>query len=691
MSARRTVTTSLVALAVAGAPAAATAASVRLNVQAPYDIATKTFNLEGLEYQNLTPVFSRSFLVPYDTIEPLLANALEEVVGRTRHFYVKCWGLGVDELCPDTDITVKIHSSFKFTQKGQPVITAIGPAANNTFRVKLDAQAKITLDAAIHHETGIWYSGNETVDIFALIGAHASVDIKLWPTPSASNLKVELTHDGGNVGIDGLTGQIIGASVVVGAAVLGPVGAILGGILGSIGAAAAEDLIKAAINEAISDQLTATNSQLRELVQAQIDPVIAQAIDQRDKALNTKIPAIGLTVAQALAVGPASLDVRTKASGSDVRVVATTRFDPTPKGKSLGGFLRFPKTQCKFAKGGNKTVGYWTVPIAIDPINTDLAGKSCDSIVKGSSFARSVYLGENPNKLLNSGSAADTLPSWQGTGNISTSGVAVDKGNYYECPYTVGNLPAAAILDLSAVKGSDLATRLDAYAFRARYLFMSLVGPAQLLDAEGKPKNATALVFGGKGPKVLGDCPSSYSAGTGFQKNRLEALKDKFDLEKCPTCGLLDFFNEGEIYENPGRDVVLAGVPQQADIARQVAKIDAEITSKAALEGVQRVQNVLDSGMLSRSWALVDKARAAAQKLRGPALQGKRLELKQVNMKQLSIKQINVKQVGPTLTRKQSVKVIDQGKALKLDFTRISDAALPGADVEILVTGKAGK
>lgn len=681
MSARRTVTSTLVALAVAGAPAVATAASVRLNVQAPYDLASKTFDLERLEYQNLAPVFARSFLVPYDTLEPLLAGALEDVVGRTRHFYVKCWGLGVDELCPDTDITVKMHSSFKFTQKGQPVITSIGPAADNSFRIKLDAQARITLDAAIHHETGIWYSGNETVDIFVLLGAHASVDVKLWPTPSASNLKVELTRDGGNIGIDGLSGQIIGASTVVGAALLGPVGALLGGILGSIGAAAAEDLIKAAINEAITDQLTAANAQLRELVQAQIDPVIAQAVDYRNKALDTKIPAIGLTVAQALAVGPASLDVRSKASGNDVAVVATTRFDATPKGKSLGGLLRFPKTQCRFAKGGNKTAGYWTIPVAVDPINADLAGKSCASIVSGSTFARSAYLGENPNKLLKSGNAADDLPSWQATGTVSTAGVAVDKGNYYECAYTVGDLPAAAILDLGAVKGGELATRLDAHAFRARYLFMSLLGPAQLLDASGKPKDASALVFGGKGPKTLADCPTSYSAGSGFQKSRLESLKDAFDPEKCPMCGLLDFFNEGEIYANPGGDVVLARVPQASEVVKQLAKIDLDLAAAAPLAGLQRVQNVLDSGMLTRSWAAVDKARAAAAKLRGAAQLGKRVELRQVNVKPL----------GKAAVRKQSVKVLENGKALKLEFVRLGDAALPGADVEIVVTGKAGK
>lgn len=686
MSVRRHVASTLVAVSVAAAPAAATAASVRLNVQAPFDLASKTFDLENLEYQNLMPLFGRSFLVPYDTLEPLLRSALEDVVGRNLHFYVKCWGLGVDELCPDTDINVKLHSSFKFTQKGQPVITSIGPASDNNFRVKLDVQARLGLDAAIHHETGIWYSGSETVDIFVLVGAHASIDIKLWPTPSASNLKVELTRDGGNIGIEGLTGQIIGASVAVGAALLGPVGAALGGILGSIGAAAAEDAIKAAINDAISEQLSAANSQLRDVVQAQIDPVIAQAVDYRDQAMNTKIPGIGLTVSQALAVGPASLDVRSRASNNDVRVVATTRFDPTPQGKTLTGLLRFPKTQCRFAKGGNKTTGYFSIPVAVDPINADLAGKSCAALINGSSFARSAYLGESPEKLLGSGDPANALPSWQSTGNVSSAGNAVDKGNYYECPYTIGNLPAAAILDLGAVKGSDMATRLDAFAFRARFLFMSLIGPAQLLDADGKPKSATALVFGGKGPDTIADCPSSYSAGSGFMKDKLSQLKDLFDPEKCPTCGLLDVFNDGDIYMNPGKDVVLTGVAQRGQIERKVEQVNVDIAAKSAQEGLQRLQTTIDGGLLTRSWAAVDKARALRANVRGGQIQ-KRIDLN----KGLSVKQVNIKQVGAAPARKQSIQVFTDGKALQQDAARIPDAALPTTNIEIVVSGKSAR
>lgn len=689
---RRTVTTTLVALAVAGAPTVATAASVNLHVQAPFEVKTGEFDLEKLAYQNLAPVFNRSFLVPYDTLEPMLANALEDVVGRTRRFYITCTFLWIDDLCPDTEITVKLHSSFRFTQEGQPEITVIGPASNNTFRIKLDVQARLGLDAAIHHSTGIWYSSSETVDMYALIGGHASVDLKLWPIPSATNLKVELTHDDGNIKIEGLSGQIIGASIIIGAMLLGPVGLALGAILGAIGADAADDAIKEEINQAITEQLNAFNPQLRELMKGQIDPVIGAAVDYRNKVMNTQIPRLNMTLAQALAVSPASIDVRSSAINNEVRVVATTRLDPTSKGKSVSGKIRLPKTQCKYGPPiGNKTAGYSSHPIAVEPINADLIGKSCAWLINSNSIARTVYLGENPNKLLGYPTdPANTLPSWQGAGSVSSNGNVADKADYYECPYTIGDLPAAAIFDIGSVKASELGARLDLFAFRARYLLMALGGPTVLLGSQGGPGSATGLVFGGKGPETVDDCPSSYSAGTGFRANKLAELKDRFDPEKCPNCGLLDFFNVDDLYSQPGRDVVLDNVPQMADVAKRVEKINVEIAAKAAIEGVQRIQTVLDSGLLTRSWAAVDKARAAAG-ARLKSLEGKSLGLKQAKMQNLSVQRINVKDVGKAAARKQTVKVIDGGKVLKINAQRIGDAALPRKDVEIVVSGKAGK
>ncbi len=688
---RRTVTSTLVALAVAGAPTLATAASVRLGVQAPFEVKTGEFDLSNLAYQNLAPVFERSFLVPYDTLEPMLANALEDVVGRTLRFYIKCTFI-VDDLCPDTEITVKLHSAFRFTQEGQPQITMVGPASNNTFRIKLDVQARVGLDAAIHHETGIWYSGSETVDMYALIGGHASVDIKLWPIPSATNLKVELTHDGGNINIEGLSGQIIGASIIIGAALLGPVGMALGAILGAIGADAADDAIKEEINQTITEQLNAVNPQLRELVKGQIDPVIGAAVDYRSKVMNTRIPRLNMTLAQALAVSPASIDVRSSAVNNEVRVVATTRLDPTSQGKSVSGKIRLPKTQCVYGSPvGNKTLGYTSTPIGVEPANADLVGKSCASLVNGNSVGRSVYLGESPNKLLQYPfDPANTLPSWHGAGGVSSSGNVAVKADYYECPFTVGELPAATIFELGSVNASDLGTRLGRFAFRGRYLLMALGGPTVLLGSRGEPGSATGLVFGGKGPETVKDCPTSHSSGTGVQQGKLAELKDRFDPEKCPNCGLPDLFSTGDIYSQPGPDVVHDKVPQMADVAKRFEKINVDIAAKAVVEGVQRIQTVLDSGLLTRSWAAVDKARAAAG-ARLKSLEGKNLGLKQAKMQHLSVQQINVKDVGKAAARKQTVKVIDGGKVLKINAQRIGDAALPRKDVEIVVGGKAGK
>lgn len=666
MATTRKLLSACTALTLAAAPAAAGAASVRLHVQAPYDIQNKTFNLESLEYQNLMALFSRHFDVPYDTLEPLLDQMLEDAVGRHHEFYIKCTGLGIDELCPDTEVDVYLHSKFRFTKKNQPVITQLGPAKDNKFRVALDTQARISLDAAIHHETGIWYSGSETVDFWVLIGARASVDLTLWPIPKAENLKIELKKDGGDVDIDGLEEQIIVAGTVVGGIALGPLGAALGAILGAIGADAANDAIVDAIEDALADQINAANVQLREYVQGLIDPVIAQAVDYRQKALSTKIPKLDLTVAEALAISPASLDVRTFVKNNEVAVAATTRFDPTGKGKSIQGFIRFPKTKCNYMEGGNKTVGKFKIPTEVVPMNADLAGKSCASVINAATFARSTYLGESPNRVLHSGDPANTLPSWQSTGTVSTSGNVVDKADYYECAYSLNNLPNAAILELATVKDSALHERLDLGVFRGRYLFAAALSPMKLFDAEGKPLVPGALVFGGKGPKTVDDCPSYAGGGSGLRPNKEQQLKDKFDPEKCPTCGLLDVFNHLDLVSNPAEKVILESVPDKTSIAQKADQVQQQFASQGALAGLQRIQKVLDSGVVARTWAAVDKGRAKTGKL--------------------SPKGVTVKQLGGAVMRKRTVKVFDGTKALKVNSVRVKDSALPKAKVEVLVT-----
>lgn len=645
---------------------------MRVNVQVPYDIKTKTFDLEMLEYQNLAPVFWRPFDVPYDTLEPLLDQMLEDVVGRHREFYIKCTGLGIDELCPDTEVDVYLHSKLRFTKKNQPVLTQLGPAKDNKFRLAIDTQVRIDLDARIKHETGIWYSNSETVELWVKIGARASVDLTLWPTPKAENLKVELKKEGGDVVIHGLEEQIIAAGAIVGGVTLGPLGAALGAILGAIGADAANDAIIDVINDALTDQINAANVLVREHVQGLIDPAIAQAVDYRNQALNTKIPRLDMTIAQALALSPVSLDVRTSIKNDALALAATARIDPTGKGKSLSGFLRFPKSKCNYMEGGNKTVGYFQIPTEVVPMNTDLAGKPCASIVSASTFARSTYLGESPNRVLHTGDPADHLPSWQSTGTVSTSGNVVEKADYYECPYTLGNLPNAAILELATVKDSVLHERLDLGVFRARFLFAAALNPLKLFDARGKLLPGP-LVFGGKGPKTVDDCPSYAGRGSGLRPNKLEQLKDKFDPDTCPTCGLLDVFNHLDLISNPAEKVVLDSVIDKAGITKKYDQVQQQLASEGALQSVQRLQKVLDSGVIGRAWDAVDKARA--------------------KVGNLSPKGVTVKQVGTAAARKKSIKVFDGTKAVKMTSVRLKDSALPTAKVEVLVTKgkKAGK
>jgi hypothetical protein len=79
-----------------------------------------------------TPWFEREFRIPYETIEPLIRDEIRQTadifksdtVGRPTIF------------CPDVDWSVAVKSKFEFTQKGQPVITAL--AIHNRTALTLD-------------------------------------------------------------------------------------------------------------------------------------------------------------------------------------------------------------------------------------------------------------------------------------------------------------------------------------------------------------------------------------------------------------------------------------------------------------------------------------------------------------------------------------------------------------------------
>lgn len=575
----------LLGLAVASAalvaPDAASAAEVKLHVQAPYDLKSGAFNLRALEWQNLAPVFHDSFTIPHATIEQEVRALLADKVDRRLSFHITCWSI----LCPDTDVDIDVRTSFAFTDKQQPKISSVGPSSANTLKVTLDTQVRVGVTIDISTETGIWHSSDIDLDIFALIGGHAEATLTLWPTLDVKDVKVALSHDGGNIEISGLKGAAVDAGVKIGAALGGPLGALLGGVLADLGADEAEDKIKAELNKLITQGVKLADERVRGLVATRLTPELDKARALQQELLSTEIKGVGYSLSELMTLSPVKLDVRTRATDSAVHTVVTTRFDPSSKSKQLRGAIRFPKTRCVGATIKNKQIGVYSAAIDVVKHNEDLAGKSCASLINAGSVRRGGYLGESPEKLLKSGVAANSLESWTTVGGVSTQGVVVDKGGYYECPYVITGLPDAGIIDLGVAGGSELYTRMtDLQAFRARYLYATVKGVTLLLDADGKPQNPLALNFGGQNPTDVNQCPSTSSPGAGFTRPSGFDVPSRYDPEKCPMCGVIDVWNQiGAVTypaERVGEQLVQGDrVLQGAALKKLVNQVEQEATT----------------------------------------------------------------------------------------------------------------
>jgi hypothetical protein len=569
---------SLVPVALAGA--AARAATVKLHVQAPYDLAHQRFDLRQLETQNLAPLYHDAFSIPYPELQKKLAAELTKAVDQQLLFHIRCATI----FCPDTDVAITVRASFAFTKDTQPVITAEGPAIDNTLKVQLDTQAAVGLSIEIHSDTGIWKSTDVGLEIQALLGIHAGATLTLWPTLDADDVTVALTHDGGNIDVVGLEGEAVEAGVKVGAVLAAGPGAIIGGILGKLVSDAAEKKIKAVVNEVVTAEIAKAGPMLTTAARKQIDPQIAAARDLRAEVMTTPIPGVDQSLQELMELAGLSLDVRTVTNSGNVHTVVTTRFAPQPQGRQLRGTIRFPKTQCVSAVNKSSTLGAIELPFAVEAINEDLAGKPCAGLVSATALRRAAYLGEDPEKLLASGDPSNHLASWTAIGSVSATGKLTDQGSHYECAYTISDLPDSSILELGVAAGSELATRLDAQAFHARFLY-ARVGPGPvLLDAVGKPLDPLALRLGGVGPTDVGECPAEFGSKG---KTRPEGfdLPTRLDPQTCPMCGVLDVWSGLDARTRPG-DITL--VHRGARLEDVVGKAQAQADQQLVVRPLRR-------------------------------------------------------------------------------------------------------
>ena len=271
------------------------AATATLYLQAPFDVQTGKFDLDDLEEASATP-FSRSFSIPYATIEPLIRNQIKSVLDKKFSGTAVC-----DDLCPDVDYWVTFVADFAFTQKGQPVVQAFGNATENGVTVRFNAQAKIKLDVHVHAKT--WFdSADVDIPIEVLLGLRPTVSATLWPIINMVDSDIHLTLDGSNVTITGLNGEAVQLGIELGT-ILGftPLGlasggplawGFLGAIMGNEGAEIAETKINSLIERRLELEITKANDLIEAEVMKFIDPMIAQANAVKDQILHTPLSGV---------------------------------------------------------------------------------------------------------------------------------------------------------------------------------------------------------------------------------------------------------------------------------------------------------------------------------------------------------------------------------------------------------------
>lgn len=551
----------------------AEAATVRVFVLAP----NGTTSLNQVETNGATPpVFQREFTIPYPTLASALtsaANAKLATLGKSGT--EKCFiPTPAGDACPDITWAVNLSSNITFSNPSQPVLTAFGDPALNGINISVKPQMKIHVNISVKVES-------ETIsfplDVF--LNIDGSAKLNLWPEIKAPGVAcpggskpacVVLTFDHSNLPLSGISELLAATGATVGVLVgFTPLGLGIGGpgplsSLGALlGATAAADAAKAKItetvNNAIKAELPAIQASINKELSDRINVAIPQANKLKDQFLNTKLPGVNKSYQELSAALGLTLDVETTTPSGHVQVIVTPRFSGAAGAGKITGKLRLPKEQCVYVT--HPVLG--TLPMGLGQTNEDLAakvGSSCSSLFPASSIKVSGYLGANPQVV--AGGGANSLPTWKGIGNPGFTGNLSSVGGgqrsltqatgYYECGFEISALPLADIIEL--LFSNDVAGRLsDTYPGKGRYLEVSIPGQQIVLDANWKPvaTGAQNVPIGG-----AGQCGSG-SGGRGVTSGWWGQLKDKFDPEKCPQCGIkrvgtvLMITNPNAVLQNP--------------------------------------------------------------------------------------------------------------------------------------------
>lgn len=562
----------IVAFAICGDRAAATS-YVRVFVLAPSTSKPlDTVEIHGAD----KPYFVHSFAIPYATLQSLAQNEAQKALASHKlGDTVKCLSA-----CPDVTWKIELTPTITFVDKAAPVITAFGPAQANGVDIHLATKVHIVLNGSatiFATALGKDYIHNTPFTIDLLIQLEGATKLNLWPTiqpqivpcdqskvPVYICAKATLLQS--NVELRDLHGAIIAAGGVlgstVGAAITGDL--FSGLVLAIAGAGPAEKAANQAVQDLVSDavkDLLNIASQMATTVGSKYvgtESIKADAV--RQKLLDMQIPGVNKSLQELSSAFGLTFDVQTTTAGDSLNVIVTPRFNGTGSA-TVYGRMRIPKNACTYVTGKSATMDM-TIGTGLIEWNKDLAGKvgqSCAAIFSGGQARTNRYLGADPASAKAGGTP---LMSWAPGSDLGFTGVLSDHSHgggvpvaalstrfvarsrpgdkftpsgYYECSFTVSNLPPAGILEM-ALPASTFQQRLvDTYAEsnKARHLTANLAGQHLLLDKNWHVEN-DGLVIGGEG-KCLPPKTHLHSYGPSLEDQLKQALEG-FDPRQCANC-----------------------------------------------------------------------------------------------------------------------------------------------------------
>ena len=505
------------------------------------------------------PVFAQDFTIPYDKIQAAILTAIATELAKLQPQLAgvaKCPTV----ICPDVHWSLTLQPGFAFTKKGQPILKAFGDPQLNGAEVSVHTQADLSL--AIHIKADTTLSGG-TSDVLlkATVDLLGSAKINLWPDILSQKPVISIKVVSSNFGINSLHLD----EHALGLLLVGPIGPIFN-VFSSDVAKAAEDKINPLVRQA----LDAAAKKLEESANAQIGPLLSakvgQASDLKNQVMNGKLPVINKSFQDLSTAFGVSFDVQTVTTpAGGAVVIITPRFAANAGGGKVTGSVRFPKAECSYWQSS-----HGIVPVGLMTINDDLQAKlgtPCAAIF-GNGITVSGYLGASPAAI----HGAKALLMWKASGKVGFTGkltyvagtkpfvsgdfsTLTNSTDYYECTFALTGLPNADIIE--AVPSGVVAEHLsDPVKQTTRVAEVVVPGAQAVLDASWH--SVPGITMGG---------PGSCGRGSGltFSMNQWLTFRDRFNVDKCPQCGvqrrngILLVTNPGPILAIPALKSVLEG------------------------------------------------------------------------------------------------------------------------------------